>query len=310
MSRPLRVALTETKNAYAPMPPTVERLGELRGKLDELRDANIAHHLELLASAAEAGAQLVGFGELFAAPYFALGRDPLWIELAEDALDGPTVRALRPAARAHGMILVAPIYELCAETGQRFNTAVVIDERGEVIGKYRKTHIPRGENEAGSFDERFYYEPSNGELGDWPANVSKNPYFPVFETKYARVGVAICYDRHFDGVLRTLAHQGAVLVLCPAVTFGQKSRRLWEQEFPVDAARHHLFVGGSNRAGAEPPWDQEYFGGSYFCGPNGVLPADRSRPGLVIADLDLDALSEPDSSGWSLHKDARPKIYD
>ncbi|HRB11906.1 MAG TPA: nitrilase-related carbon-nitrogen hydrolase, partial [Vicinamibacteria bacterium] len=150
----------------------------------------------------------------------------------------------------------------------------------------------------------------DGELGTWPRNLSRNRFFPVFETRLVRLGVAICYDRHFEGVMSALAGNGAELVLSPAVTFGEKSRRMWDLEFPVDAARHNLYIGGSNRRGVEPPWTQEYFGASYFAGPGGVLPRIPSPTDeLVIADLDLDVLRGPDPSGWNLPRDRRPTIY-
>ena len=310
MSRIIRVALTETCNAYPGMPASVDALHALVGRLDAVRAANVAHHIELVHASAAAGAQLVSMGELFTGPYFALGRDPMWLDLAEDALTGPTVTALRETARETGLILVAPIFELDPRNGRRFNTAVVIDETGVILGRYRKTHIPVGENEQAAFCETFYYDKSDGDLGIWLRNISSNPFFPVFETRLVKLGVAICYDRHFEGVMSALAGNGAELVLSPAVTFGAKSRRMWDLEFPVDAARHNLYIGGSNRRGVEPPWTQEYFGASYFAGPSGVVPRVASpRPELVIADLDLDALHGPDPSGWNLARDRRPDIY-
>ncbi len=310
MTRTLRVAMSETCNAYRAMPATVSELSSLANRLDEIREANVVHHVELARAAASAGAQILGMGELFTGPYFALGRDPMWLGLAEDALTGPTVTTLRAAARDAGLILVAPIFEHDPRSGRRFNTAVVIDETGEILGRYRKTHIPVGENEQGAFCETFYYDRSDGDLGTWPRNISRSRFFPVFETRLVRLGVAICYDRHFEGVMSALAGNGAELVLSPAVTFGEKSRRMWDLEFPVDAARHNLYIGGSNRRGVEPPWTQEYFGASYFAGPGGVLPPVPSPTDeLVIADLDLDVLRGPDPSGWNLPRDRRPTIY-
>ncbi len=308
MKRVVRAAMTQTVNVYRGMPASVSALGELAGRLDALRAANVAHHVDLMERAKDAGARVVCFGELFTGPYFALGTDPMWRALAEDALDGPTVRSVREAARRLGLVTIAPIYEQ-DPSGKRFNTAVVVDERGEVLGKYRKTHIPEGENEQGSFHERFYYERSDGQNGRGPANVSKNDFFPVFETSVGRVGVAICYDRHFEGVMGTLASEGAEIVFCPAVTFGAKSQRMWAMEFPVDAARHGIFIGGSNRAGVEPPYTQPYFGETYFVGPNGPAPNVSEHPNLVIADLDLGELTSGDPSGWNLPRDARPDIY-
>ena len=309
MSDPLRAAMTETRNAYAEMPASVADLGSLRDRLDDIREANVRHHLKLIGEAASLGVRLLCMGELFPGPYFALRRNPMWRDLAEDALEGPTVSALRPAAREHGMLLVAPIYELDGASGRRFNTAVVIDESGDVIGRYRKTHIPLGGNETGKFCEMDYYLPSDGKLGDWPRNISKNRFFPVFETGAVRLGIAICYDRHFPGAMQALADNGAELIVSPAVTFGDKSRRMWEIEFPVDAARLNVFIGGSNRRGAEPPWNQEFFGASYFVGPNGRLPRIDSPEDLVVADLDIGELRRSDPSGWNLARDRRPDIY-
>lgn len=308
MSRRVVAALTQTVNAYRDMPATVAELPRLASRLDEIRAANVEHHVSLLRAAVQQGAQVVCFGELFPAPYFALGADPMWLGLAEDAATGPTVTRLREEARRSGAIVIAPIFEQ-DPGGARFNTAVVIDERGDVLGTYRKTHIPFGRNEQGTFVENFYYERSDGKNRCGPTNISHNPYFPVFATSVGRVGVAICYDRHFEGVLWSLAREGAELVFCPSITFGQKSRRLWDLEFQVDAARHRVFIGGSNRKGSEPPWNQPYFGASHFAGPGGVLPDLSVHPELVIAALDLDELRGPDPSGWDLPRDIRHDIY-
>ena len=309
MSRLFRAALTETRNVYADMPPTIDRIAELAGRLDHVRDANLEHHAQLIATAAGAGARLICLGELFPLPYFALGRDSMWIDGAEDAEAGPSVRMCRAAASEHAIAVVAPIYELDSATGKRFNTAVVIDEAGAIVGKYRKAHIPAGANEQGEFSETFYYQASDGQLGAAPRNVSRNPFFPVFDLGVVRLGIAICYDRHFSRVIEALGAAGAQLVVSPAVTFGDKSRRMWELEFPVDAARHNLFIGGSNRRGAEPPWNQKSFGASYFVGPNGRAAPIDVHGNLIVADLDLDTLSAPDPSGWDLARDLRPDIY-
>jgi N-carbamoylputrescine amidase len=233
----------------------------------------------------------------------------MWLELAESATDGPSVGRMREVAKEHAIAIVAPIFEL-APTGQRFNTAVVIEKNGDLLGSYRKTHIPEGRNEENQFCETYYYERSDGRMRNGPSNISDNPFFPVFETSACRLGVAICYDRHFPGVMRSLAKAGAELVLSPAVTFGEKSERMWQREFEVDACRENLFIGGSNRRGAEPPWNQPYFGKSYFVGPNGRAPPIPVHPDLIVADLDLESLSRPDPSGWALARDRRDAICD
>ena len=263
----------------------------------------------LIAEAKRQGVQIICFGELFPAPYFALQRDPMWFALAEDAETGPTISEVSRAARELSISVIAPIYEQ-GKNGRRYNTAVVIDDEGKLLGRYKKTHIPWGANDHGSFDELFYYDASDGDNRSSTANISSNRYFPVFRTRHANIGVAICYDRHFEGVMYTLAGQGAEIVFSPAVTFGSKSERMWPLEFPVDAARHNVFIAGSNRAGSEPPWNQPYFGRSYVVGPNGPCEDVSRHERIVIADVDLAMLDHPDPSGWNLPRDTKPEIYD
>ena len=304
----VRAALTQTVNAFKDMPDRVEDLGRLEGRLEEIRRANVDHNVQLIRAARDAGAQIICLGELFTAPYFALTKNPMWKAMAEDPVTGPTVTTLRGVAAELGIVIVAPIYELDGASGRRFNTAVVIDADGRVLGKYRKAHIPCGANEQGEFIETFYYQRSEGPQNE-PSEyiLGDNPHFPVFKTSVGNVGVSICYDRHFEGVVAALARAGAQIVFSPAVTFGAKSQRMWEHEFLVDACRHRVFIGGSNRGGSERPWNQPYFGASYFAGPDGEMLRDISaRPELVIADLDLDGLVRSDPSGWDLQRDARP----
>lgn len=303
--RRVRAALTETVNAYSAMPATVAELHTLKDRLDDIRKANVDHHIDLMRQARAQGVQVICFGELFTAPYFALGTDPMWLPMAEDAQTGPTTCQLSAAARELQMIVIAPLFEMDYAQGKRYNTAVVIDEKGEYLGKFRKAHIPYGGNEQGEFHENFYYGRGDGNNTPAPGNISKDPLFPVFQTSLGKIGVCTCYDRHFDYVVPCLARQGAELVFCPSITFGNKSERMWMVEFPTDAARHNVFIGGSNRRGVEPPWTQPYFGKSYFVGPNGHLDNLSKHPNLVVADLDLTTLSEPDPSGWNLPRDRR-----
>lgn len=302
----VRAALTETRNAFGAMPAQVEELEVLRPRLAEMRQANLEHHATLLAEAARQGVQVTGLGELFAAPYFALTRHPMWLELAEP-IPGPTTEFMQNCARQYDMVLVVPVYER-TESGKRFNTAVVIDRDGSFCGSYRKTHIPVGENETGVFDEAFYYERSDGQMEN-PRALGTNPFFPVFRTTVGQIGVATCYDRHFPGVTASLAAAGAQLIFSPAVTFGDKSRSCWEHEFATDAVRHRVFIGGSNRRGAEAPWGIEYFGRSHFRGPEGELPNHSSHAELIVSDLELASLNNPDPAGWNLERDRRPDIY-
>lgn len=300
MSRPLTIAMTETCNVYGPMPSSMETLDQLEGKLHLIREANLAHHEALTRAAVAEGARVIGYGELFTGPYFATSVHPMWKGLAEDAFEGPTAQRLSALAKTLQVVIVAPIYEYDSKSDQRFNTAIVIDADGKILGRYRKTHIPHGANETNQFLERSYYG---------PADESLQPYFPVFETRYAKVGVAICYDRHFEGVMRSLAAAGAEVVFSPAVTFGEKSEYFWQREFEVDAMRHKLFIAGSNRLGTEPPFNVHYFGKSYVAGPNGRVLDRRHIEHVVLADIDMDQLDAGDPSGWNLGKDRRPGDY-
>lgn len=291
----LRAALTQTRNAYGPMPETVADLEHLKPHLDDIRRANLEHHGQLIRNAAQLGAQVVCLGELFAAPYFALTEAPFWREAAEP-VQGPSYRYLAPLAQDLGLVVVAPIYELDPDTGRRFNTALVIESDGSLLGRFRKLHIPSGTNERATFAEDYYYDASDAQ---------GEACLPVFRTSVGAIGVAICYDRHFEGVISGLAQGGAQLVFTPAVTFGAQSERLWEMEAPVEACRHRVFIGSSNRLGTEAPWQVDYFGRSYFVGPEGRCKSSE-HPGLVLADLDLESLQQPDSSGWDLARDRRP----
>ena len=294
----IRAALTQTKNAYRAMPATEAELADLAPHLAAIREANVQHHLDLIARAATLGVQVIGLGEMFTGPYFALDQSPMWAELAEDATSGPTVRALQAAAARYEMVIVAPIYERAGDT--LFNTAVVIDADGRRLGSYRKNHIPHGGNEQGCFYEGLFFEVGDGQMQQTEANVSPHPYFPVFETRVGRIGVAICYDRHFEGVMRTMAEAGAQLIFNPAVTFGQDSERMWPIEAAVDARRHNVYIGLSNRLGAEPPWSQVYYGRSHFCAPAGALPDLCPDGALIVSELDFDALEGTETAGWAL----------
>ena len=147
------------------------------------------------------------------------------------------------------------------------------------LGKYRKHHIPHVHP---GFWEKFYFTP--GDLG-----------YPVFKTKYAHVGVYICYDRHFPEGARVLGLNGAEIVFNPSATVAGLSEYLWELEQPAHAAANGYFVGAINRVGPEKPWNiGEFYGKSYFCNPRGkiVAQASRDKDEVLVADLDLDMIQE------------------
>jgi N-carbamoylputrescine amidase len=263
--------------------------------LDQVRESMIRKHEGLVAQAAAEGARVCCLQELFYGPYFCAEQDPRWYALAEPVPDGPTVRRMQKLARAHGLILITPIYEVDLP-GVYYNTAAVIDQHGEYLGKYRKHHIPHCHP---GFWEKFYFKP--GDLG-----------YPVFETDAGRIGVYICYDRHFPEGARELGLNGAEIVFNPSATVAGLSEYLWKLEQPAHAVANQYFIGAINRVGTEGPWNiGQFYGTSYFCDPRGRIIAEgpRDRDAVVVADLDLDMIREV-RTVWQFYRDRRPETYE
>jgi beta-ureidopropionase len=262
--------------------------------IDEIKKQNIEHQLELVKQAAEQGVQMLCFQEIFTTPYFCAEQQTRWYEAVEKVPDGPTVKLMQEVARQHGMVLVVPIYEE-EQTGIYYNTAAVIDADGKYLGKYRKTHIP---HVAPGFWEKFYFRPGN--LG-----------YPCFDTAFARIGVYICYDRHFPEGARCLGLNGAEIIFNPSATVAGLSEYLWKLEQPAHAVANGYFVGAINRVGTEAPWNiGEFYGQSYFCDPRGQILAEGSRDKdeLIVADLDMDKIREVRNT-WQFFRDRRPDLY-
>jgi N-carbamoylputrescine amidase len=262
--------------------------------VEKIREAMIEKHIPLIDQAATEGVKVLCFQELFTGPYFPPSQDPKWYGLAESIPDGPTVTLMREYAAKHSMVLVVPIYEK-AMTGVYYNTAAVIDASGEYLGRYRKKHIPQ----VAGFWEKFFFKPGN-------------EGYPVFETAYARVGVYICYDRHFPEGARLLGLGGAEIVFNPSATVAGLSKYLWKLEQPAHAVANGYFMGNINRVGTEAPWNiGKFYGNSYFCDPRGqvVAEAGEDKDELVIADLDLDLIQEVRDT-WQFYRDRRPETYD
>ena len=254
----------------------------------------IDKHLKLIEQAAKKKAQILCLQELFYGPYFCAEQNARWYELTEKVPDGPTIQLMQKVAKKHGMVIVASVYEEHMP-GVYFNTAAVIDADGKYLGKYRKHHIPHCHP---GFWEKFYFTP--GDLG-----------YPVFETKFAKVGVYICYDRHFPEGARILGLNGAEIVFNPSATVAGLSEYLWELEQPAHAVANGYFVGAINRVGTEKPWSiGEFYGKSYFCNPRGkiIAQASRDKDEVVVADLDLDMIAEVRKT-WQFFRDRRPDSY-
>ncbi len=269
--------------------------GPTDAPIEEIKRANIDKHIDMIDDAARQGVQILCMQEVFNTPYFCAEQETRWYEAVEKIPDGPTTQLMQEVAKQHDMVIVVPIYEE-EITGIYYNTAAVIDADGKYLGKYRKNHIP---HVAPGFWEKFYFKPGN--LG-----------YPTFETAFARVGVYICYDRHFPEGARALGLNGAEIVFNPSATVAGLSEYLWKLEQPAHAVANGYFVGAINRVGHEQPWDiGEFYGQSYFCNPRGqiIAEAPRDEDALVVADLDLDMIRQVRNT-WQFFRDRRPDTYD
>ena len=258
----------------------------------ETVDEMTAKHIPFIQEAGRRGVQVLCLQEIFSTPYFCPSQDASWYETAEP-VPGPTTERLAELAREFQMAIVAPIYEKEAP-GILYNTAAVLDADGAYLGKYRKTHIPH----TSGFWEKFFFRPGN--LG-----------YPVFQTAYAKVGVYICYDRHFPEGARALGLNGAEVVYNPSATVKGLSGHLWELEQPAHAAANGYFMGCVNRVGVEAPWNLgEFYGRSYFVNPRGeiIAQAAEGRDELLVAELELDLIDEVRST-WQFYRDRRPDSY-
>ncbi len=243
--------------------------------------------------AAGQGAGIIGFQEVFNAPYFCQVQEPEHYAWAEPVPDGPTVRRMQALARELGIVVVAPVYEI-EKAGFYYNTAAVIDADGSYLGKYRKHHIPQ----VRGFWEKYYFKPGN--LG-----------WPVFDTAVGKVGVYICYDRHFPEGWRALGLAGAEIVYNPSATSRGLSAYLWQLEQPAAAVANEYFVAAINRVGVEEYGDDDFYGTSYFVDPRGQFVgevASDKREELVVRDLDLDLIDEVRRQ-WAFYRDRRPDAY-
>jgi beta-ureidopropionase len=283
MSRIIKAGLIQAHNVAptdAPIP--------------EIRQANLDHQMKMVEEAARQGVQMLCFQEIFTTPYFCAEQKTRWYEAVERIPDGPTVKLMQDVARQYGMVLIVPIYEE-EMSGIYYNSAAVIDADGKYLGKYRKTHIPHVNP---GFWEKFYFRPGN--LG-----------YPCFDTAYARIGVYICYDRHFPEGARCLGLNGAEIIFNPSATVAGLSEYLWKLEQPAHAVANGYFVGAINRVGMEAPWNiGEFYGQSYFCDPRGQMLAvgSRDQDELVVADLDMDKIREVRNT-WQFFRDRRPDAY-
>jgi beta-ureidopropionase len=257
------------------------------------KETMIVKHEEYARKAADMGAQVMCFQELFYGPYFCQVQQPEYFAYTEMIPDGPTTERMQKLAQQLKMVLVVPMYEQDG-VGVYYNTAAVIDADGSYKGKYRKTHIPQ----LPGFWEKFYFRPGN-------------TGYPVFDTAVGKVGVYICHDRHFPEGARALGLNGAEIVFIPSATSRGLSQHLWRIEQTAHAIFNTYYVGTINRVGIEPLGDDDFYGESYFCNPRGQfvgeVASDRNEE-LVVRDLDMDLIQEVRNT-WHFYFNRRPDQY-
>jgi predicted amidohydrolase len=262
---------------------------------------NRATALALTERAADSGAQLVLPHELVATQYFpAFPVDDAYFDLAEP-IDGPTVTAFRELARRRGVAVLVPWFER-AGSGRYFNTAAFVDESGEILGVWRKVHIPRVQVPEGDstieVDEKYYFEEGHEPYG-------------VIDWRGIGVGVLICHDRHFPEAARALALQGADLLLIPSTSRGIPDSvdpvATWRTELGAMAIQNCLYVAATNRTGLEGR--QVFMGASLVVHPAGdELARLGSEPGVEVVGIDP-AAAERVRRARGFFRDRRPELY-
>ena len=250
-----------------------------------------------IKAAAAKGAKIISLQELFRTPYFCQSEDAANFDLAE-TIPGPTTEALAPVARSLKVVVIASLFEKRAR-GVYHNTAVVIGPDGEIIGKYRKMHIP----DDPAFYEKFYFTP--GDLG-----------FQTFDTPFAKIGVLVCWDQWFPEAARLTALQGAEILFYPTA-IGWKPEQpaetkeyhsAWETSQRAHAIANAVYVAATNRVGKEGAL--KFWGSSFVADPFGnvIRRADNTKEETVIVDCDL-AKVDQTRREWPFLRDRRIDAY-
>ncbi len=253
------------------------------------RERNLARAEEMVRQAAARGAQVVLLPEVFHELFFITDLDSRYFDAAEP-IPGPITEMMQKLARELEVVIIAPIYER-VERSVYYNSAAVIDADGRLLGVYRKNHIPLNT----IFYEKLYFKPGN--LG-----------YPVFNTRYGKVGLLICHDRHYPEGARALALNGAEILLIPSATPDKSlSRKVWEKELCAHAIFNEVFVAGLNRTGKEGKYI--YYGHSVAFDPSGEMLAQAGTDEeILLIDCDLDLITQR-RRAWQFYRDRRPDTY-
>ena len=263
------------------------------------RDGNVARGEKLVRQAAAKGAQIILLQELFETPYFCQEHSLRHFELAHPLEGHPAVEHFRGVARELKVVLPISVFE--RSNNAYYNTVVMVDADGAVLGHYRKSHIP----ESPGYHEKFYFSP--GDTG-----------FKVFDTAYAKVGVAICWDQWFPEAARAMALMGAEVLLYPTAIGSEPqdssidSSGHWQRTMQGHAAANIMPLVASNRIGTEKGerYSMTFYGSSFIAGPTGekVVEADRSTETVLTASFDLEEVRRY-RHAWGVFRDRRPELY-
>ncbi len=253
----------------------------------EEKERNIEKALKMARIAIEKGARIICFQELFTTPWFPREMKQEHFSFAEK-MDGPSITPMQKLSKDHEVVILCPIFEK-AEDGY-FNSAVVIDAGGKLLGQYRKIHVPQ----IPLWEEKYYFSPGN--LG-----------FPVFQTKFATIGIQICWDNFFPEGSRILALKGAQVIFSPtAAAFASQKR--WETVISGNAISNGIYIFRINRVGSEEK--QDFYGRSFCVSPEGELVDQPTgmKEAIALIDIDLNKIVRVRKE-WSFLKDRRPEVY-
>ncbi len=275
-------------------------LGVIQTAYGEDMAANIARTAEFVRESAAAGAQVILPSELFQGPYFCVTQEERWFATAHPWREHPCVTALAPLAQELGVVIPISIYE--REGPHYYNSLVMADADGSLLGVYRKSHIPDGPG----YQEKYYFRP--GDTG-----------FRVWDTRHGRIGVGICWDQWFPEAARAMAAQGAEVLLYPTAIGSEPhdssldTRDPWRRAMQGHAVSNVIPVAASNRVGHEPGagGGQTFYGSSFITDHRGDLTADmgRTEEGVATATFDLDFLGTH-RAAWGFFRDRRTDLYE
>jgi N-carbamoylputrescine amidase len=287
------------------MPPTknIVTLGLIQTRCSLEPRENLAKAIERVSEAADRGAKIICLQELFTSLYFCQVEDHKYFGLAEE-IPGPSTDALSKLARERGVVIIASLFEKRGP-GLYHNTAAIIDADGAYLGKYRKMHIP----DDPLFYEKFYFTP--GDLG-----------FRAWNTKYAKIGVCVCWDQWYPEAARLTALAGAQILFYPTAIgwhpgekaeYGKRQHNSWETIQRSHAIANGCYVAVPNRVGHEAPDGGpgiEFWGQSFVADPSGqiVAKASESEEEILLVDADLDAL-DTQRTHWPFFRDRRIDAY-